>query len=164
MNADMDSLFFFVQTIRLCFPKAVSYLLVHQLPWILKPFWLIAKQWIADEQAQLIKFSNSQTIFEYIEQQNLPDFMGGTCKRSYRSPPENCTTLVQAVKLWGVESQLARKIICRFIEYLPEGALERYDALKIDDSNPLNSADDIDSKTPLDSDNYLQNRENKLLD
>lgn len=126
-NADMDTLLFLIQTLRNYFPKGLSYFLVHELPWILKPFWFIAKAWISEEHSQLVKFSDSNTIYEYIDKENLPDFMGGTCERSYNTPPENCTTLEQAAKLWGIEPAVVKKIITRFSEYLPEGTLERFE-------------------------------------
>lgn len=74
-----------------------------------------------------MKFSYANTIYEYIDKENLPDFMGGTCEQSYKTPPENCTSLAQAGKLWGIEPAFVKKIISRFSEYLPERALERYE-------------------------------------
>lgn len=127
VNADMDLLLFLVSTLVNYFPKGLSYLLVHNLPWILKPFWLIAKAWIAEEQTQLVKFSDSNTIYEYVDKDKLPDFMGGTCKRDYRAPPENCTTLEQAAKLWGMDRSVIRKILMKFSEYLPPDTIEIFD-------------------------------------
>lgn len=121
----MDTVFFLASTLVNYFPKGLSYLLLHDLPWILKPFWHIAKAWIPEDYKQLIKFSNSRTIFEYIDKENLPDFMGGTCKRDYRAVPENCTTLEQAAKLWGVEGHIVKRILLKFSEHLPPDSVER---------------------------------------
>lgn len=107
------------------FPKGLSYLLVHNMPWILKPIWLLAKQFVSEDHAQLIKFSNSRTIFEYVDRDKLPDFMGGSCENCYGTPPENCTTLEQAAKLWGIERSVVGKVIQRFKDYLPKEAVER---------------------------------------
>lgn len=133
-NADMDMLLFLVSTLVNYFPKGLSYLLVHELPWILKPFWHIAKAWISDEHRQLIKFSNSRTIFEYIDKENLPDFMGGTCKRDYRAAPENCTTMEEAAKLWGVEQSVVKSILSRFAEHLPASSLDKLENIPLDNS------------------------------
>ena len=70
-NADMVTLLFLVSSLKNYFPKGLSYLLVHELPWILKPFWHIAKAWISEEHRQLIKFSDSRTIYEYVERKIL---------------------------------------------------------------------------------------------
>lgn len=126
-NADMELLWYLITTIRNYFPKGLSYFLVHELPWILRPFWPIARAWVPEEHAQLVKFSTSQTIFEYVDRENLPDYMGGTCKLDYRKAPENCSTLEEAAKLWGIEDNLVRKILAKYQEFLPEGTIERYE-------------------------------------
>lgn len=134
-NADMDMLMFLISTLVNYFPKGMSYLLVHELPWILKPFWHIAKAWLAEEHRELIKFSNSRTIYEYVNRENLPDFMGGTCERSYTSPPKDCTTLEQACKLWGIEEAVAKRILMKFAQYLPAEALTRCEQTSEDKNN-----------------------------
>lgn len=121
----MDMLLFLIHTLVNYFPKGMSYLLVHELPWILKPFWHIAKAWLAEEHRELIKFSNSRTIYEYVNKEKLPDFMGGTCEKSYTTPPDDCTTLEQATKLWGIEPEVAKKILLKFAQYLPPEALAK---------------------------------------
>ena len=150
-NADMEMLFFIISTLKNYFPKGFSYLLVHELPWILKPFWHIAKAWVSEEHRQLVKFSDSQTIFEYVAGENLPDFMGGTCRRDYRAVPENCTTLEQAIKLWGMEREVVRKALYKFSENLPPEVIERFEA----SSSPWeecseSSEDSLDSGTVRD--------------
>lgn len=124
-SADLDMLFFHISSLKNYFPKGLSYILVHNLPWILKPFWHIAKAWIPDEHRELIKFSNDETIYEYVAKHNLPDFMGGTCQRDYRKPPDNCTSLREATKLWGVDKKVAAKILAKFEENLPAKTVER---------------------------------------
>lgn len=128
-SADMETLLFIVSTLKNYFPKGLSYFLVHEIPWILKPFWHIAKAWIPDEHKQLIKFSDSKTIYEFVARENLPDFMGGTCKRDYREVPKNCTRMEEAAKLWGVDHHTMRKVLEKFQDNLPEetvARIERY--------------------------------------
>lgn len=145
INADVETLLFFVSLLRNYFPKGLSYILVHELPWLLKPMWFIARQWISDEQSNLIKFSNSQTVYEFINRENLPDFMGGTCKRDYKTPPPNSTSLYEACKIWGLKPESVRKIILRYGENLPEGALEKFDQ-QIDEfrANRTNEDEDFE--------------------
>lgn len=126
VNADMDILFLLISTLLNYFPKGLSYILVHNLPWILKPFWHIAKAWIPEEHRELVKFSDARTIYEYVERENLPDFMGGTCKRDYRQPPDNCTTLEEAAKLWGIDRSVVKRVLLKFTQYLPPESLERF--------------------------------------
>ena len=147
-NSDMDLLTFLVSSLVNYFPKGLSYLLVHELPRLLKPIWYIVKSWVSEDHRQLIKFSNSRTIYEYVDRENLPDFMGGTCKRDYRAVPENCTTLDQAAKLWGVERQCVKKMLLRFAEHLPPESLAR--ALKLCDTT--NDEHLVPDSTPNNSD------------
>lgn len=149
-SADMDTLFFLASTLFNYFPKGLSYLLVHNLPWILKPFWHIAKTWVPQEYKQLIQFSNSQTIYEYIDKENLPDFMGGTCKRDYRAAPENCTTLEQAAKLWGIEGHVARRMLEKFAEFLPPESVQQAEEvvsklMQTDEGNYVDATEENDS-------------------
>lgn len=146
-NADMDTLFFLASTLFNYFPKGLSYLLVHNLPWILKPFWHIAKAWVPQEYKQLVQFSSPQTIYEYIDKENLPDFMGGTCKRDYRALPDNCTTLEQAAKLWGIEGRVAQRLLAKFAEFLPPETVQHAEEVvdKLMQSNDVDALEENDS-------------------
>lgn len=125
INADMEMLMFLISTLVNYFPKGLSYILVHELPWILKPFWYMAKAWVSDEHKQLIKFSNAQSIYEYVDKENLPDFMGGTCARDYTAAPANCTQLAQAAKMWGVRPDLCKRVLQRFHGLLADDVWQR---------------------------------------
>lgn len=118
-NIDMDMLFFVVTTLVNYFPKGLSYMLVHELPWVMRSVWLVAKQWLSEDHRDLVKFSDAQTIYEYIEEKNLPDFMGGTCKRDYRAVPSNAQTLVQAAKRWDLNEEEVFRIRKKFEAHLP---------------------------------------------
>ena len=121
-NVDMDMLFFIITTLVNYFPKGLSYMLVHELPWVLRSFWHVARQWLSEDHKDLVKFSDSQTIYEYFEEKNLPDFMGGTCKRSYREVPETSITLSQAAKRWDLNEEELIKIRKKFADHLPDEA------------------------------------------
>jgi len=121
-NVDMDLLFFVITALVNYFPKGLSYMLVHELPWFLRSFWLIAKQWLSEDHKDLVKFSNSQTIYEYIKEENLPDFMGGTCKRDYRATPDNSISIAQAAKLWNLKEDELLRIRKKFADHLPPEA------------------------------------------
>lgn len=126
-NADMDTLKFMISSLINYFPKGLSYMLVHNQPWILRPFWHIARLCIPDEYVQLVKFSNPTTIFEYIDKEQLPDFLGGTSEFDYKKVPDNCITLKQATKLWGVEKEVVKKILMRYGDLLPRETIEEFD-------------------------------------
>lgn len=118
-NVDMDLLFFVITTLVNYFPKGLSYMLVHELPWVLRSFWHIAKQWLPDDHKELVKFSDSQTIYEYFTEENLPDFIGGTCKRDYRAIPSNSITISQVAKRWNLNEDELYRIKKKFAAFLP---------------------------------------------
>lgn len=118
-NVDMEMLFFVITTLVNYFPKGLSYMLVHELPWFLRSFWLIAKQWLSEDHKDLVKFSDSQTIYEYFSDENLPDFIGGTCKRDYRAVPSNSISIAQAAKRWDLNEDELYRIKKKFAEHLP---------------------------------------------
>lgn len=118
-NVDMDLLFFVITTLVNYFPKGLSYMLIHELPWVLRSFWYIAKQWLSDDHKDLIKFSDSRTIYEYFKKENLPDFIGGTCSRSYRAVPKNTITIPQAAKRWNLNEDELYRIRKKFADFLP---------------------------------------------
>lgn len=118
-NVDMDMLFFIITTLVNYFPKGLSYMLVHELPWFLRSFWAIAKQWLAEDHKDLVKFSDAQTIYEFFEEQNLPDFVGGTCKRDYRAVASNSITIAQAAKRWDLNEEELYRIRKKFGDFLP---------------------------------------------
>lgn len=120
-NVDMDLLFFVITTLVNYFPKGLSYMLIHELPWILRSFWHIAKQWLSEDHKDLVKFSDSQTVYEYFQEDNLPDFMGGTCKRDYRKVPEKTISLKDAAEKWDLDEPELYKIRKKFARDLPDG-------------------------------------------
>lgn len=119
-NVDMDFVYFVFTAMVSYFPKGVSYILVHELPWYLRSVWTLARQWLSDDHKQLIKFSNSQTIYEYINKENLPDFMGGTCKRDYKAVPKDAISLKQASINWNIPMEELDDIRKKYVKYLPE--------------------------------------------
>lgn len=118
-NVDMDLLFFVITTLVNYFPKGLSYMLVHELPWYLRSFWHIAKQWLSEDHKDLVKFSDSHNIYEYFNEENLPDFIGGTCKRDYHAVADNSLTIAQAAKKWDLDEDELYRIRKKFADFLP---------------------------------------------
>lgn len=119
-NIDMDLLFFVITTLVNYFPKGLSYMLVHELHWTLRSIWHVAKQWLSDDHKDLVKFSDSHTIYEYFKGENLPDFIGGTCKRDYRAVAKDSITIPQAAKLYNINEEELYRLRKKFAEFLPQ--------------------------------------------
>uniref|UniRef100_A0A6G1SQ07 Motile sperm domain-containing protein 2 n=1 Tax=Aceria tosichella TaxID=561515 RepID=A0A6G1SQ07_9ACAR len=153
-NADMELLLFIINTLKSYFPKGLSYFLVHEMPWILKPFWHIAKAWVPDEHRQLIKFSDSRNINEFIDDDQLPDFMGGQVDESkYKRIPDDCVRLEQAAKLWGIEKRLIGRVLDKFKEHLPAETVARIEDYYLSTTNTETGDEQqqqIDNKQTMD--------------
>jgi len=91
VNADVDLLFFIINTLKNYFPAGLDYILVYELPWILQAAWNLGKTWVPPERRKLVRFANKNDITEFVAPENLPDcFPGGTSTMSYRTVPDGC--------------------------------------------------------------------------
>lgn len=92
-NTDFDLLKFFLNLLMVQFPRGIEYILVINLPFILRVFWGLVKTWIPSDRVDMIKFVDSESILEYIDKDKLPDFLGGTCQKPHKGwkvTPKNC--------------------------------------------------------------------------
>ena len=117
-NADMDMLWFLISSMNKYYPKGLSYILVYELPWILNAVWKIARSWIPEEQRKLIKFANKEEIFDFIDKENLPDFLGGICPIDYRISPKGCPSAEDIAKEKGLSEKEIEKIRKTFEPHL----------------------------------------------
>ena len=76
-NVDMDFSRFIVQVLQHYYPKGYKYVLIYELPWIMMAFWKITRAWVAEEVKQLIKFASGAQIFDYIDPDNVPQYIPG---------------------------------------------------------------------------------------
>jgi hypothetical protein len=89
-NCDIDMLFFLITILKNYFPAALKYILAHELPWALQGVWKVAKSWVPGERHNLIKFTTNRDITQWIDENSLPDFLGGNAKHDYRFVPDGC--------------------------------------------------------------------------
>jgi len=117
-NADMDFLWFLISTLRNYYPEGLAYVLVYELPWLLKSCWTMAKAWIPEDDRKLIKFASKKDVTSYIPRHNLPDYMGGTCERDYRAVPDGCQTAEEAAERYGFRTKDLKRLRDMFAEHL----------------------------------------------
>ncbi|RWS02714.1 motile sperm domain-containing protein 2-like protein [Dinothrombium tinctorium] len=89
-NCDIELVSFLISTLKNYFPYGVRCILVNELPWILSAFWKLVESLIPQNAKDIIKCTTYETLEEYFERYNLPDFAGGYCCENYREVPENC--------------------------------------------------------------------------
>lgn len=92
-NAELDLLCYAITTILSYFPAGINHILIVDLPWILRFCWGVAKSWVPENRRNLVAFIPRKQLLDYIDEDKIPDFMGGTCKIPYggtKVVPKGC--------------------------------------------------------------------------
>lgn len=112
---------FFLNLLKEYFPMSIDYVLAINFPWILSTAWTFVKRFIPPERRDVVIFINDSEIFNYIDKENVPDFLGGTCKRDYKAVPKNCTTTVEYLLRTNpdISTKRMKEVIKTFLEVLP---------------------------------------------
>jgi len=122
-NYDIDLLMHFLTMLREYFPVNLDYVLAINFPWVLSAAWALAKRLIPPERRDVVVFISDKEIFNFIDKENVPDFLGGTCEREHKLTPKTCQTTVDYL-LTQNEPELSakriREIIKAFSDILPK--------------------------------------------
>lgn len=127
-NYDIDLLMHFLTLLREYFPVNLDYVLAINFPWVLTAAWAIAKRLIPPERRDVVMFISEKEIGNYIDIENVPDFLGGTCKRPHRLRPKHDNTTVKFLlsqKDPEVSPKRIRDIIKAFADILPSDHVSR---------------------------------------
>lgn len=126
-NMDMEMLKNISEVGYKYFPLSVKYVIVYELPWILNAIRRAAMAIIPSNMVELVRFASKSDITNYIPLENLPDYMGGTCKRNYRQVPENCSSVEQLALEKGFSREDVERLLPQFEPYLSEA----YEAIRV---------------------------------
>ncbi|KAH7636921.1 motile sperm domain-containing protein 2 [Dermatophagoides farinae] len=94
-NMDMDMIWFLVSSLLNYYPIGINYILVYELTWIFQSAWNVIKGWLPAETRNKIKFCKEDEIFDYIDRENLPMYLDGTCRLNYHHVPKNCRSSME---------------------------------------------------------------------
>lgn len=122
-NYDIDLLMHFLTLLREYFPVNLDYVLAINFPWVLSAAWALAKRLIPPERRDVVVFISHDEIFNYIDKENVPDFLNGTCKRPHKLTPKTCQTTVDFLlsqKEPELSSKRIREIVKAFSDTLPK--------------------------------------------
>ena len=118
-NVDLELLIFLIKTLINHFPVGLKYILVNSLSLALTGVWKVAKTLIPSDRLDLIQFSTSRDIKQYIPQESLPDFLGGYAKQDYRrAPTDSPDALEFGVKTVGLPLDRVQRIVDSFGDVL----------------------------------------------
>lgn len=122
-NYDIDLLMHFLTLLREYFPVNLDYVLAINFPWVLSAAWALAKRLIPPERRDVVVFIPDKEIFNYIDKENVPDFLGGTCTREHKLVPKTRQTTVEYL-LTQTDEEIShkriREIIKAFSDTLPK--------------------------------------------
>lgn len=117
-NADPGFLFWLVYSFRNYCPKGLSYIIVHNLPWILNATAKLALSWLSSTNRRRLRFTSGDGIQDYIAPENLPPYMGGTCKLNYRRVPPGSLPAEETAEKSNLTREQARKIKQTYSKFL----------------------------------------------
>uniref|UniRef100_A0A6G1SGH6 Motile sperm domain-containing protein 2 n=1 Tax=Aceria tosichella TaxID=561515 RepID=A0A6G1SGH6_9ACAR len=143
-NADPGFLFWLVYSFRNYCPKGLSYIIIYNLPWILNATAKMALSWLSSTNRRRLRFVSGEGIKDFIAPENLPDYMGGTCKINYRAVPEGARLAEETAeeyKLTREQSRKIREVYEKFLKEIDE------DIQLLPDNNKNTSIEDTKSLT-----------------
>ena len=123
-NLDMDLIWFLVDSLIKYYPYGMEHILVYEMPWILSSAWTIIKAWMAVEFRDKIKFVSRKTITDFIANDHLPYYMGGTCPTDYHHVPKGCRPAEVIAQEKGISEKDVKKIMKSFKPFLEEAQQE----------------------------------------
>lgn len=97
-NADLDLLRHFIWLLKTHFPSSLARVLVVDLPWVLRAFCTLLARCVPANDRHLLQITNRRQLTNFIESENLPEYLGGTCTRAYfglHLAPAECLTMEQ---------------------------------------------------------------------
>lgn len=123
-NLDWDYLKFLINSGSSYFPVGVKYILVVNVPWALNAFRRVALSFLPASWFGLIKFANGDEVFNYIDRNSVPDYLGGNCKRNFRAIPPGSQPVSQVITEFGYSLQDIDRILPEFSDALEEATKE----------------------------------------
>lgn len=119
-NCDVEFLQFLITCATEHAPVGLQYIIVYKLPWVMNAFWSLARKLLPTYLANRVRFCDENSIQEFIDPSNLPDFMGGNCRRNYRWIPPGCPSVFKLANAHGITDEEIDKILPQFQPLLDE--------------------------------------------
>ena len=118
-QCDLPQLFWLINTFLSYYPKSLKLAYVYNLPWIFKRLAGFILNFVPKEWRVLVKFVSGREIQKFVPEENLPDYMGGTCKLSYRTVPEGARPVYElAFEKYGMSQKECDRIMIHFRRFL----------------------------------------------
>ena len=96
------------------YPVGLKYVLVFNLPWILNALRSTVLAFVPQSLLGVLRFGSGDEIFNFIERENVPDFLNGTCKRNYRQIPIGSVSVEELVEDVGLTREDVKRLMPNF--------------------------------------------------
>lgn len=127
-NYDLDLMIHFVSLLKEYFPVNLDYVLAINFPWVLTTAWAIVKRMIPAEKRNAVQFIEDSKIFDFIDKENVPDFLGGTSQTSYQlyfeECPSACDFLVEKTN-GEITAKRLKEILTQYSDVLPQFQIDK---------------------------------------
>ena len=117
-NVDTDLLSFIISLLRNYYPMLLSSVLVHELPWVLNFVLKLVQSWLPQHQNDMIHPITKKELNDYIDPDQLPDFLDGTCDLPYKVVPKDVLPAAELAKQLTISKSACDKLIKHLEPYL----------------------------------------------
>jgi hypothetical protein len=87
----------------------------------LKGFAAVIKMWLSSDEQVLLKFASGKELFKYIDEDNVPKYLGGKNGTDFTVVPEGCKPVVELCELYGITKEEAVKYMKKYEYIIQEG-------------------------------------------
>lgn len=119
-NCDVEFLQFLISCATEHAPVGLQYIIVYKLPWVLNAFWSLARKLLPAYLANRVRFCDETSVLQYIDKDNLPDYMGGNCRRNYRWIPPGSPSVFKLAHAYGISDEDIEVLLPQFQAFLDE--------------------------------------------
>lgn len=92
-NLDIDYALWGITQLISCCPAGLNYIMLYNFSWIVASIWNKLKKIIPADIEKMFKFCNDDEIFQYIDRDNVPKYLGGNSSIDPHHVPDECLTL-----------------------------------------------------------------------
>lgn len=118
LNADTEIAKHFIFILKNHFPLGLNYSIAVDTPWYIRTFWSMVKGLLPADKRSLLMVGSKEDLKKYFKVENLPKFVGGTCKKKYQGPsvvPESAIGSIEfGIKNFGFSEEKSKKLFKNF--------------------------------------------------
>lgn len=123
-NVDLGMARFLIKIMRKYFPESLKCVIVYNMPLILRGVMPIVKFMLGEKYANMLKTANGEEIFNFIDRENVPKYLGGNCDKDFTEPPKECKSKAEDLAhLYGMSSEAVRKQVKEFQIHINEAKI-----------------------------------------